>query len=536
MSKVYCSLNGDKVGQKIADSIRSNDPESVRQTSLTFNQAHAEIDQWVEQRGGRIISASGDEGIYELESTMLPEVQSMMANYESKTGHTLSIGIGSSLLESTKAMIYGKMHSPGEIVQYSQDVESGIAPQEEQQAEQLAGEADGEQPPHEQGLAPEQDFAQDAEEQEDDEQDTDNIEADEETAVFGGNTEPEDQDFVEDAEEDVDSQIQDEAMQGDPSQDDLQDEGPACLDPNCPHEKKVDPDQDSDGIDDDLEDQMGSGDEEPEMLEEGEEPSEDQGEESFEGEEPDPAHEQGLAPGEEMVHDAEEQEDDEQDSDNIEADAEPKVFGGNTEPEDQDFAQDAQEDVENQDAEGSPLLDMVDANSEDQDMEGQEDQDMSEEGMEGEDQMMGDKSGEPQDLSPDDLMNPESMEDGDQQPDLKSKVMDTLMNFKNNKDKINAMQQSDPETYGSVIEMLNSMIEMAKQLNVHPEQEMQGQEDLDQVPEQEMEEGDENQDFEDSSEEEGEPEESDGEESEDLEEEPKDKKPAPKGKGFPPKK
>lgn len=140
MAKIYLAVNGDQVGGKISEAIQSNDPEQVRQMSASFNQAHAEIDQWVEKNGGRVISASGDEAIYELEESKMPEMERLMSNYESATGHTLTVGAGDDMLQAVKAMVYGKMHDAGQIIQYDEEVESAITPQQEQEAEEIADE------------------------------------------------------------------------------------------------------------------------------------------------------------------------------------------------------------------------------------------------------------------------------------------------------------------------------------------------------------------------------------------------------------
>ena len=65
----------------------------------------------------------------------------------------------------------------------------------------------------------------------------------------------------------------------------------------------------------------------------------------------------------------------------------------------------------------------------------------------------------PQEM-PEQNMDAEPAEDQDA---IKQRVTETLLNFKQNKDKIQALEQTDPETYHSVIEMIQRMIEMAKQ-------------------------------------------------------------------------
>lgn len=540
MAKVYVSINGDSVGAKIADAIQSNDPEAVRQTSADFNAAHAEIDKWVEAAGGRVISASGDEAIYELEDTQVGQIESLMDKYQAKTGHTLTAGIGPDMLSSVKAMTYGKMHDPGQMIEYDQEVENGLAPQEEAEAEQIAGGAEGEgaQPPHEQGLSPEENLAHDAEEQEDDEQDPDNIEADEEPAAFGGNTEPVDGDVDQDIEESADNQAVDQAAQS---------QNPAA-------QQNAKPAPGAAGAaSSNLQQAPVASSKGPAGL---------------------PAQQAAPKPAAGLPSAASaplEATDNSQTGANVDPNAQQHDDQVDASLSDAGSEGAEQQDQEDETAFGgdpaqpaaqgqSPILDMIHANADDGEDQPQGEEQFGDEDEEGFD----DGSEDPnamddgmQDLSPEDI----DQEDGgmgedpafgaegeEDQGSLKAKVAQTLQNFTLNKDKINAMQQTDPEMYQSVIEMINRMIEMAKQLNVSPDGQeedlgMEGQEGEEQFSDEEFPEDGEEEGLDPEAEGEGEIPSEEEEEEPEFEEEEEEteapapaKKPEPKGKGFPPKK
>lgn len=121
-----------------------------------------------------------------------------------------------------------------------------------------------------------------------------------------------------------------------------------------------------------------------------------------------PEHELGMDEEEEFIHDAEENRDDELDEDNIEADEEGVMEEGSS---DQSY-----------------LEDMIHANMEEDSEEGEPD------------------TGE-----------------------LKNRIAQILISFKENKTVLEQMRQTNPVMYESSIAMLDSMIEMGKMLNMNPE-------------------------------------------------------------------
>jgi hypothetical protein len=442
MAKIYLSINGDKVGSKISEAVKTNDPEQVREASFKFNNAHLSIDKWVESSGGRIISASGDEGVYEIEDSKLGELEGIVQNYQNQTGHTLSAGVGPSMLESVKAMIYSKMHDPGQIIEYDSEVESAISPQEESEAEEMAGEES------------EMETSEDDEELESDE-----LGEDEESEFDTGEDDEAQPMGDEDLEEDEELEEDDEFEEDEDPSAEMEESDEDEESVTIPKDEFVDEHED-------LIDTLES----PEHEDDLEEADDQQAElDEVEGEESDElSGETGQL----------------EDEDDLEAQPEMEgdLEGGESElpelseddlasPEDdmemEDEFEDEDMDEESEDGEESPILDMVHANAEEPMDEMGEEEPMDESDM----------------MTPDEAMPMEDESEGD--PQLKQRVIDTLMNFKQNKDKIQAMQQTDPQTYQSVMDMINSMIEMAKELSIDPEQGVAAQEGLEEIPEEE---------------------------------------------------
>lgn len=380
MNGVYVAINGDDVGSAIGSAIASDDRESLNSKSSKIKDIHAQIEQWVEGMGGEIVSSSGDEGIYIMPEEALQHLEDLKDKYESYTGHTLTIGIGDSMSQAAKALIYGKITDKNTIVEYHPEIEQEIAGIESGSEQDVYAEQHKENLPAEEEVETQRPL-EDEEELEEPE--------------FDGEYEDEDQD-----------QIIEDATGGD---------------------------------------DIGDGDETPE-------------------------HEEGMSPEEEVIHDAAENEADELDEDIIEADEEAEGEGidGEEEMEDGDLEEEDQD---------SMLEDMVYSQ-----MQGEE---MPEEGMEEEayEEEMPEEEPLPEEpVAPEEEMSEERIPEDDPEKDaLKQEIAASLMTFKKYRDVIQQAEQQAPEFYQAMIVMLRSMIEMAKKLNMSPEQDMMQQENMNAV-------------------------------------------------------
>lgn len=125
----YLAINGDNVGDSIGNAIATDNHEELSGITGKLKEAHGGIDEWVESVGGEIVTSSGDEGIYKLPAESLEEskIEEIRQKYSELTGTTVTIGIGSSMSEASKALIYGKLNEKDQVVEYSQEMDDFIS-------------------------------------------------------------------------------------------------------------------------------------------------------------------------------------------------------------------------------------------------------------------------------------------------------------------------------------------------------------------------------------------------------------------------
>lgn len=432
MKMMYVAVNGDGVGEKIGNAILSDDHQGLSSLSRKFKDAHGAIEKWAQKRGGEVVASAGDESIFSLPAEAVGELESIKNNYAQNSGGTLTIGVGETISQASKALIYGKLNDKNQIVEYEPQMDDYLsdsdegqeedqgqeeipspddldesASEEGRQEEGVEGEEENTEPPHEQGMSPEENMVHDAEEQEDDEQDDDNIEADAEPEVFGGNTEPIDEDVDQDIEDDIENQV------GDELEDPQAETGDVVSN------------EDEDGFEDQDPEEFGD-------------VNDGQGESDYsdenEGQEFGDADEIPDTDGESDYND-----------EDIPELTEDDIDGGQG----QEEGQEEQEDGSDAD---SFLNEMMHSN-----MEGEEEQD------------------------------PETAE-------LKQKIFTALQSLKENKDMLDQIKVQNPELYQGIIANIQSMIDMGRKLGMgsQPEQEeqdpsMQGDEALDQGTEPQLE-------------------------------------------------
>jgi len=265
MQEIYVAINGDDVGNSIGSAIASDDRESLGSTTSTLKDIHSQIDQWVEQCGGEVVTSSGDEGIYKVPHECADHLEDIRSEYQEHTGHTLTIGVGQSMSEAAKALIYGKMNNKDQIVEYAPEMDEAISsetgemgtqgyeqqnegklpaeeemsyqkenaaqqeasmaeePDEDMVEEDGEGEADKDaeeiieeasnDPEHEKDMTPEEEREHDAAENELDEMDDDIVEADEEANMEGIDGEAGEEDMQVDEDENMEEEP--EADEGD---------------------------------------------------------------------------------------------------------------------------------------------------------------------------------------------------------------------------------------------------------------------------------------------------------------------------------
>jgi topoisomerase-4 subunit A len=538
-NKIFIALNADDVGGKIGDAILNDDHEGLSSFSQQLNEAHGAIDEWVQSNGGRVIAASGDEGIYQVPVELLDHLEEIQQNFGDSVGHGLTIGVGGSVSEASKALIYAKANAKGQIAEYDPSMDESIGEESgDDQSEQFENMEEEDSLPEASELQDESVEEGQAEQGGDESyEDDENVEEpemaeDEYEDSDEDGTEVESEDGEEVVKMPKDKFIKEhkklvDTLESPEHDDDLDEaaEQQSELENIQGEEDSEEPEMAEDEYEDEYEDEDES---EDESEDEYEDESEDEDMEqidvpadevdgdygSEEMEEAQPEHEKDMDEDEEFVHDAQENRDDELDDDIIEADEEENVFGhhtengedeeGDFESEEPEYDELSEDDVQNPEHLNSEESEDM---GEDAEMQSQyEDEDQSEMGEQedalsqqrGNQQAISDMfhaNADQQDQGesevegemPEDQMNAQPQWD----EELREEIMDSLQAFKANAEYLNQLKDQNPELYQSMMTVLRGMIEMAKKFKIDAQGDMKQAQDQEQFqnefPEEEQE-------------------------------------------------
>ena len=429
MANIYLALNGDDVGTRIGEAIANDDHEGLAAASSAIDGAHGNIDQWVESVGGKKVTRSGDEAIYMLPEEALEDLESIRSAYKEQSGHGLTVGVGSSMSESAKALIYGKLNGKDQVVHYDPSIEDYLSDEDvsedeipkddgmgDDQGDDSAPETDDEQAPMEPGMEDDQnaDIADDK----------DYLPEDEESEQAAPGEIPE---------------------EGEEAPEENEGEGPDLSDDNqkmseSPASKQPPMIDEEDAQDPDA---PGS------MALDGDIDGDDMGADKDESEQGDQDEESAEAAPEEMPGDM-----------NAAPEGDPSQGDSSYQDLNEDDFSNPEMNVDEQPADDNdPLTDMIHGDMEDGDVEdGGQDEGSLEDGAPSEDQM---SDGQPEQSGLDE--------------ELRQDIAEALMAFKENKEMLEQAREQNPKLYQATITMLRSMIEMAKKLGQNPEQDVQDQ-------------------------------------------------------------
>lgn len=430
MSFKFIAINGDDVGGKIGGAIASDNHEELSKITGSLKEAHAALEEWAQSKGGEVVTSAGDEAIFKIpaDSFDFNEVESLKDEYANQSGHSATIGIGDSMSEASKALIYGKMNEKDQVVEYDSSIDDYIADYDDEDESSTLDDEQEEREDMDEAEDSQESMDQDDDEdgQIDDTYEEDSFESDNDELSNMGDESDEEDEFEQPLDGESPSEETDEDLmeEGEISEEDLQADSEETLKDIVGEDETQEIDAPADHLDGDYgSEKMGDA---------------------------QPPHEKEMGEEEEFIHDAKENRDDELDADDIEADMEA-AYGvedemGEEESEYEDMAEEPQD-------QQSAMQDMIHANMEDE-------------------------GGSPADQ--------ESSEE------LKQKIASTLLAFKENKTMLEQLKTQNPKMYQAQLAMIENMIDMAKLLNMNPEQDASKMEAMgempgaDEMPEEEM--------------------------------------------------
>jgi hypothetical protein len=120
---VYVSADGDAIGQKVGRAALADDEASLHSISEHIEAGNEVIRDFARKHRGDVISSGGDELNMKLPLEAVQELETLRSDYSFTVGATLTLGVGESLSQASKALQIGKLRGKDQICQYDDSVE-----------------------------------------------------------------------------------------------------------------------------------------------------------------------------------------------------------------------------------------------------------------------------------------------------------------------------------------------------------------------------------------------------------------------------
>ncbi len=116
-----------------------DDEVEIRRVSQALDRGNEIWKSWCFQKLGQFIESGGDEGVFSVPAEALGEIPTMRQRYQDEVGATVSVGLGHSISEASKALLAAKLRGKNRVVTYDSTVELDVAAAKQQSTQQKEG-------------------------------------------------------------------------------------------------------------------------------------------------------------------------------------------------------------------------------------------------------------------------------------------------------------------------------------------------------------------------------------------------------------
>lgn len=126
-NKVYVAINNPESGDSFGKLISEENESGVRQLHDKFKQAHDLVNKWIQSVEGSIVVEMHGEAIYLIPSSKIDDLSSLKGAYTDLSGGSLFIGVGNTMSEAAKAMMYGHHMNYHDVVHYESSIDDSLS-------------------------------------------------------------------------------------------------------------------------------------------------------------------------------------------------------------------------------------------------------------------------------------------------------------------------------------------------------------------------------------------------------------------------
>ena len=114
--KLFVSWDGDAIGREIGQARLRDDVQEVRRVNQAIEAGNLAFKSWALAAGGSTVEIGGDEGLLEIAPVALNDLESVREAYRTAVGATVSVGVGRTISDSSKALCIAKLRGRDRVV------------------------------------------------------------------------------------------------------------------------------------------------------------------------------------------------------------------------------------------------------------------------------------------------------------------------------------------------------------------------------------------------------------------------------------
>lgn len=120
---VFVCWDGDKIGRRVGRAVLDDNVGEVRRVDQAINAGNELWRAMALAAGGSVIEVGGDEGRVQIDASHLGDMPPVAERYAETVGATVSVGVGTKLSESAKALVVAKLRGGNRIVMWDESMQ-----------------------------------------------------------------------------------------------------------------------------------------------------------------------------------------------------------------------------------------------------------------------------------------------------------------------------------------------------------------------------------------------------------------------------
>jgi hypothetical protein len=122
----YVSYDGDNIGKKTKAAEEKDDEKILSDISTSIRRGGQAAKDWATQFGGEAVEQGGDEGLLKVPAKAMNHLEDFRRAYKQVVKANLTVGVGQTISEATKARELGKLRGKNCVVHYDATTEQEL--------------------------------------------------------------------------------------------------------------------------------------------------------------------------------------------------------------------------------------------------------------------------------------------------------------------------------------------------------------------------------------------------------------------------